>query len=139
MQRYQLVNLGSEHKERASRVSEHLPIIPVCYGRGIDSLAMLKATSGVQLNNERSHDQRRNCIEDMHHETLKSPYVTCDTRESATTRCVAKITSNPMQRFSNPISHSTQIFRIRKQHDTNETINQYIIPYQAAPHEVGRK
>ena len=57
---YQTVNLEPKPKERASRVSEHLPIIPVRCGGGIASLAVSKTTSGVVLNNERSYDQKRN-------------------------------------------------------------------------------
>ena len=43
-QSYQTVNLEPEPKECASRISEHLIIIPICCGEGLTSLAVLKTT-----------------------------------------------------------------------------------------------
>ena len=52
---YQTLNIEPKQLERVSHVSGHVPIIPVCCGGGLASLALLKTTLGVVLNNKQSY------------------------------------------------------------------------------------
>ena len=83
------MNLEPETPKRANRISEHVPIIPIVCGGGLASLTSLKANVGVVMNNKQSYARKMDCVEETHHETLKSSCATCATNESVTTLSVA--------------------------------------------------
>ena len=80
------MNLEPENLERACRVSESVPIIPVVCGGGLAPPTSSKAAVGVVINNENLYAQKMECVE-----TYRGLLKPSNNYESATTSCVANV------------------------------------------------